>query len=231
MIIFEHADFIVVNKPAPLLVHRHSRFPKEYPLLQQIRDKLGHYVWPIHRLDRQTSGCVIMARRQELVFPLSRALQNGSKFYLALVRGRLTQEGAIEVNTAIKKSKSKYQEAHSTVWSLGHNEAPRCSLVQAQAHTGRHHQIRRHLRDLNHPILHDGDHGDSRVNRWWREEYGLSRLALHAYRIDIEYSNTTHQFIAPFPQDLMKIVKQLSWWPAIQSSHSIFSAQWTQKES
>ena len=79
MIIHYTQDFVVVNKPAPLLVHRHPRFPDEYPLLQRVRDELGHYVWPVHRLDRPTSGCLLMACRQEKVAPLSQAMKEGRK--------------------------------------------------------------------------------------------------------------------------------------------------------
>lgn len=222
MILFEADDFVVVNKPAPLLVHTHPRFPKEYPLLQQVRDILGHYVWPIHRLDRQTSGCLIMAKRQEAVAPLSLALTQGSKQYWALVRGVLHKEAPIDITNPIKKNKSTYQEAHSTVWCLGHSLDPRCSIVRVQPHTGRHHQIRRHLRDIHHPILHDGDHGDSRVNRWWREQYGLSRLALHAGQIKLSYQNQDHCFTCPIADDLLEIFKRLPWWSSVQQLDSVF---------
>ncbi|MGC6507124.1 MAG: RluA family pseudouridine synthase [Myxococcota bacterium] len=216
MIVHKDRDFVVVSKPAPLLVHQHPRFPNEYPLLQRVRDELGHYVWPVHRLDRPTSGCLIMACNREAIASLSQALREGKKYYWALVRGILTEKGPIEVRTPIKKNKLQYQDAHSTVWSIGSNTEPRCSMVRVQIHTGRNHQVRRHLRDLNHPIIHDGDHGDSRINRWWRENLGLKRLALHSGQLEFQYQGQQYKFMSPFPHDLRIVLEKLPFWTQIK---------------
>ena len=205
-------DFVVVDKPAGVLVHAHNRFPKEYPILQRLRDQLGCYVWPVHRLDRQTSGCLLFARQKESVNSLAQALQSGCKTYWALVRGNFRQREEVWVDTPIKSERGNYKEARSRVLRISSCSQPRSSLMEVQPQTGRRHQVRRHLRDLNHPILHDGDHGDSRVNRMWKAEYGLNRLALHACRLQFSYKEKTFDCFSPLPKDLLEVLKQLPWW-------------------
>ena len=110
-----HHDFVVIDKPAGILVHAHKRFPKEYPILQRLRDQLGSYVWPVHRLDRQTSGCLVFARNKDAIEDLALSLQNGTKTYWAFVRGNFRHEGEMWVNTPIKSERGTYKEACSRV--------------------------------------------------------------------------------------------------------------------
>ncbi|MEZ4235584.1 MAG: pseudouridine synthase [Myxococcota bacterium] len=90
---------------------------------------------------------------------------------------------------------------------------PRCSLVLAMLLTGRTHQIRRHLRDLSHPVLGDARHGDTRVNRDWRAR-GLHRLALHCLSLDTEGPTGPIAARAPLPPELASVCAALPWWPA-----------------
>ena len=207
-----HPDFIVVDKPAGILVHAHSRFPKERPILQRLRDQIGSYVWPVHRLDRQTSGCLLFARQKEFIEPLAQALQNGSKKYWALVRGRFPHKEEVWVRTPIKTERGNYKEALSRVICISSGLDPRSSLMEVQPKTGRRHQVRRHLRDIHHPILHDGDHGDSRVNRMWKATYGLHRLALHAFHLEFTYKGKTIKCFSTLPKELLHVLTQLPWW-------------------
>ena len=215
-ILLETSDFLVVDKPAGILVHRHHRFPNERPMLQRVRDQIGCHVWPIHRLDRQTSGCLLMAKSKEHVPALSEALTLGQKYYWAVVRGYFTSLDPIVIETPIQISKDMFKDAKSIIHCIGRTKDPRCSLLRVQPMTGRNHQVRRHVRDLNHPILHDGDHGDSRINRWWRENKGLRRLALHAYKIQLTYNEVTHNVNSPFPDDLSQVFRHMPWWESAQ---------------
>ena len=206
-ILYQDQCIVIIDKPAGILVHSHPRFPNEIPLIQRLRDQIGQPVWPVHRLDRQTSGILIFALSPEFIEPMAEALRQGQKTYWAVVRGSFPHNESTTVDTPIKG-----KEALSIVRCLGRCEEPRCSLLEVLPRTGRNHQVRRHVRDLHHPILHDGDHGDSRVNRWWRENMGLKRLALHAGVLDIPYIDKQMRLHTPLPKDLRIVFEQVSWW-------------------
>ena len=207
-ILYQDQRIVIIDKPAGVLVHSHPRFPDEIPLVQRVRDQLGQPVWPVHRLDRQTSGLLIFALSPEIVEPMAEALRQGQKTYWAFVRGNFfPHDEPITVDTPIKG-----KEARSIVRCLARSTEPRCSLLEVLPKTGRNHQVRRHVRDLHHPILHDGDHGDSRVNRWWRENMGLSRLALHAGIVNIEYQGIILEIHSPLPEDLRTVFMNMPWW-------------------
>ena len=211
-VLVEGDGWVVVAKPPGVLVHSHPRFPMERPMLQRVRDHFGRRVWPVHRLDRQASGCLIFAFESGLVRPLSEALAKGKKSYLALVRGYFLPREPVVVETPIKDS-GKHYASRSVVQLISRCREPRCSLLRVHPETGRRHQVRRHVRDLDHPILHDGDHGDSRVNRWWREERGLKRLALHALSISFEDpEGDQHQINCPLFEDHLKVFQELPLW-------------------
>lgn len=206
-ILYSDDKIVIIDKPSGILVHSHPRFPDEIPLVQRVRDQIGQPVWPVHRLDRQTSGILIFALSPEFIEPMSEALRQGQKTYWAFVRGTFPHHESMTVDTPIKG-----KEALSIVRCLGRCAEPRCSLLEVLPRTGRNHQVRRHVRDLHHPILHDGDHGDSRVNRWWRENMGLKRLALHAGVIDIPYNDKQMRLHTPLPQNLRIVFEQVPWW-------------------
>ena len=206
-ILYQDQRIIIIDKPAGVLVHSHPRFPDEIPLVQRVRDQLGQPVWPVHRLDRQTSGILIFALSPEFVESMAETLRQGQKTYWAFVRGSFPHDEPITVDTPIKG-----KEALSVVRCLGRSTKPRCSLLEVLPKTGRNHQVRRHVRDLHHPILHDGDHGDSRVNRWWREDMGLKRLALHAGKLHLQYQDHTLAIHSPLPEDLRIVFESMPWW-------------------
>ena len=213
-ILYQDQRIVIIDKPAGVLVHSHPRFPNEIPLVQRLRYQLGQPVWPVHRLDRQTSGLIIFALSPEFVEPMAEALRQGQKTYWAFVRGSFPHEEPITVDTPIKG-----KEALSVVRCLERSIEPRCSLLEVLPKTGRNHQVRRHVRDLHHPILHDGDHGDSRVNRWWRENMGLKRLALHAGKLHLQYQEHTLAIHSPLPEDLRIVFENMPWWNNAVTNH------------
>ena len=142
-----------------------------------------------------------------------------------MVRGILKDKNPIIVTNPIKTDKQKniYKDAETHILCLGTHIDPRCSLVLAEPKTGRTHQIRRHLRDINHPIIHDGDHGDSRVNRFWRENRNMKRLGLHALDITFSYKNTHYSVSCPLFLDHHSVLQKLDFWESIQ--HTIPTLQ------
>ena len=209
---YAHQDFVVIDKPAGILVHANPRFPREYPLLQRLRNQLGQHVYPVHRLDRQTSGCLIFALTPESVSHLAQALKAGTKSYWAFVRGAFPSDDIVTIETPVKTKRGNYLPAKSTAQCIAKCTEPRSSLLCVKPTTGRRHQVRRHVRDLHHPILHDGDHGDSRVNRIWKKQFGLCRLALHCYSITLCYQEEEFSFFSPLHDDLARVFRQIPWW-------------------
>ena len=211
-ILYTHPSFVVVDKPAGVLVHSNPRFPREFPILQRLRNQLGQHVYPVHRLDRQTSGCLIFALKAEYVSELAESLKRGTKSYWAFVRGAFRSNDIVSIETPIKSHRGTYLPAKSKIQCIAKGTNPRSSLLRVEPMTGRRHQVRRHVRDLHHPILHDGDHGDSRVNRMWKKQFGLSRLALHCYSITLCYQEEVLSIFSPLHNDLSVIFQQIPWW-------------------
>ena len=207
--------WIVVAKPPGLLVHRNPRMRTEYAALQRVRDAVGKRVYPIHRIDRPASGCLLFATERTSAGPLHASLcaANSRKTYLAFVRGAFPHETEVLIETPMKDDNGFLKDAASRVRCIGRSHEPRCSLLVVEPLTGRYHQVRRHVRDLHHPVIHDGDHGDSRINRWWRENFGVTRLGLHAFRLSMTLPNGEPLLVTcPLFVDQAKIWRDLPWW-------------------
>ena len=211
-ILAQSADWVVISKPSGLAVHRSPELHDPTYLVQVARNQFGRYVWPVHRLDRATSGCLWLAFRPEVVGALGEALAAGQKRYLALVRGKCLSGAEVVITNPMKDSRGMMREATTQARCIGSSLEPRCSLVLASPQTGRFHQIRRHLRDIGHPVIGDGPHGDSRVNRLWREEHGMGRVALHCLSLSVVLPEGPLEAVAPIPDDLRRVWARLPWW-------------------
>jgi tRNA pseudouridine65 synthase len=205
-LLFVDAHVVVANKPSGLLVHRGWDDDDDVALFR-VRDALGQHVHPLHRLDRGTSGALVFARTRAAAAGLSRAFEEGrvQKHYLALVRGCPPDSGVID--HAIPKKKDGPRVPAVTRFSrIARSPVDRCSLVLAIPETGRLHQVRRHLRHIDHPLVGDVTHGSGVINRRYRSEYNLHRLALHAHFLAFAHPITGArvEVEAPMPDDLGK---------------------------
>jgi tRNA pseudouridine65 synthase len=201
-LLFVDDDVVVANKPSGLLVHRGWDNDDDVALFR-VRDAVGAYVHPLHRLDRGTSGALLFARSSEMASVLAGSFDKFEKQYLALVRGVPPESGTIDY--AIEKAKGGPRVPALTHFErVASSEVDRCSLVLAKPVTGRLHQIRRHLRHINHPLVGDVAHGSGAINRHYRATYDLHRLALHALSIAFDHPRTGEriQCVAPMPDDL-----------------------------
>ena len=195
--LFRDTRCVVVAKPSGLSVHRgwDASFDT---VLRRLRGDLGAPVHPVHRLDRGTSGALLLALDPEAASALGAAFREGhvDKEYVALARGPL--EGEVQVDRPIGGAPA------TTIFSAIALARDRYCLVRARPLTGRSHQIRLHLRHLRRPILGDTTYGDGRENRKLRDEVGLCRLALHATRIRFPHPATGEavEVVAPLPEDL-----------------------------
>jgi tRNA pseudouridine65 synthase len=210
-ILFVDAHVVVANKPSGLLVHRGWADDDDVAMFR-VRDALGQHVHPVHRLDRGTSGALVFARTREAAAALAQAFEAGrvEKRYLALVRGAPPESGVIDY--PIPRSEGGPRVPAVTRYRLvARSPVDRCSLVVAMPETGRLHQIRRHLRHIDHPLVGDVKHGSGEINRRYRAAYGLHRLALHAAAISFDHpaSSLRVHVEAPVPPDLASPLEAL----------------------
>jgi tRNA pseudouridine65 synthase len=203
-LLFVDSHVVVANKPSGLLVHRGWDDDDDVALFR-VRDALGQQVHPLHRLDRGTSGALVFARTREAAAALSRAFEEGrvQKHYIALVRGSPPDSGVID-HPIPRKEGGPRVPAVTRFRCIARSAVDRCSLVLAVPLTGRLHQVRRHLRHIDHPLVGDVTHGSGEINRRYRAEYNLHRLALHAYFLAFDHPITAGrvEVSAPIPDDL-----------------------------
>ena len=181
---------MAVYKPAGISVHRGDLSTETHVVMTILRDQLGRYVWPLHRLDRPTAGVLLFALSSEAASVANHLIRERlfHKSYLALARGWMEDEGEVdhplsEVRGELKKAAlTRYQTLARIELPIGLGEFDqvRYSLVRVFPFTGRYHQIRKHLRHLSHPLVGDTVHGDGRHNRLFRENFGWHRLGLLA---------------------------------------------------
>ena len=195
----------IANKPSGLLVHRGWDDDDDVAMFR-VRDALGGaHVHPLHRLDRGTSGALVFARTREAAAILAKAFEEGNvdKRYIALVRGAPPDSGTIDYPIQ-KKEDGPRVPAITHYRRIAQSTVDRCALVLAIPETGRLHQIRRHLRHIDHPLVGDVKHGSGQINRHYRARYDLHRLALHAHAIAFDHPMTGARISisASMPEDL-----------------------------
>ncbi|CAB1120606.1 unnamed protein product [Ectocarpus sp. CCAP 1310/34] len=195
-VLHQNEHFAVVSKPPGMHCHR-PEFGSRDPdfVMQKARDQLGRRVFLPHRLDRATSGCLLVGFSSHAAKVLHQTLAqpDSSKTYLAIVRGSgsaFVGKGWFTVDRPIKDEKKILREASTRFLFVrgGNDPDPRCCFVLAQPSTGRFHQIRRHLNGLSHPIVGDSVHGDCRFNRevaGHRNSAPAGRLMLHCLRLSL----------------------------------------------
>lgn len=235
-IIYEDEDLVVVNKPAGLLSIP-DRFHPDKPNTWQVTAKmLKTDLWVVHRLDKDTSGLLCLAKNEKAHQHLNEQFQKRTvkKTYLALVSGHLTKGEPLEVSQSIKEhptklgtmiavSKGKPALTHFKVLE----NFKRYTLVKAIPVSGRTHQIRVHLKSIGHPLMIDPIYGNEAAfylsaikgrkysqKKQTEEKPLMSRLTLHASTLDIIHPSTglPKYFEAPLPKDFKAVVNQLRKW-------------------
>ena len=201
-ILHRDAALVVVDKPAGLVVHR-GWADDEVALLGLVRDAVGAYVYPVHRLDRGASGVLVFALSPSGARALQEQWTAGTvrKRYLALVRG-VPPDAAVIDHPVPRSEDGPKVPAQTAIRTL--HRAGRYAVVAAAPHTGRLHQIRRHLKHISCPLIGDVRYGKGEHNRLFRERHDLHRLALHARSLRLEHPVTGEPllFAAPVPADL-----------------------------
>ncbi len=184
-IVHRDARCAVVDKPSGIATHR-GWSDDEDALLQQVRDALNLYVYPIHRLDRGASGLTLFALDKEAARAFTDAWMSGlaDKRYLAITRGHPPEHEVIDYPIP----RAPGEERVAAVTEIWRRETfGRYALVEAAPRTGRLHQIRRHLKHLSCPLIGDVKYGKGEHNRIFRTQHGLQRLALHCFSLRLPH--------------------------------------------
>ena len=233
-ILYRDEHLVAIDKPSGLLVHKTYLARKEtHFAMQMLRDQLGQYVYPVHRLDRPTSGVLLFALSSESARLMSEVFVGRQirKGYLAITRGYL--EGADILDYPLKEELDKVadkfadqdKEAQEAVthWQglattevdqpVGRYATSRYSLVAMAPQTGRKHQLRRHMAHLRHPIVGDTTHGDGAHNKFFRDHFDCRRLLLHAGQLQFPHPITSEavDIHAPLDETFAGVCEALGW--------------------
>ncbi len=225
-IIFEDEYLLCVHKPNNVLVHHafHSRnVAEEDSLLQLIKNELGIKVYPIHRLDRKTSGIILLAKETHFVSKFQELFTNNeiNKTYFGIVRGFSPETKTID--SPVKgRDANVHKEALTHLKTLEKvtlnipvkpYDSSRYSLVELSPKTGRMHQLRVHSNKISHPLIGDPKYGDKNHNLMFEENFGCTNMFLHAGKLDFKHPFTTEELTlkATFPKDWVTLFDEFSW--------------------
>lgn len=233
-ILYQDEYLVAINKPSGLLVHK-SMIDKDeiYFAMAMLRDQIGQWVYPVHRLDKPTSGVLLFALDSYTAKLLGEqfAAHTIAKSYLAVVRGYTDEGGLIDYALSVKfdkmtdKNAAQDKEPENAITeyktlahveldiALGRYEKTRYSLVQLFPKTGRKHQLRRHMKHISHHILGDTNYGRGEHNKLIREKFECNRLLLHSNSLSIKHPYTNEEMIfrAGFDAIFKNILKEFSW--------------------
>lgn len=233
-ILYQDEHLIAVNKPAGMLVHRSwlDRHETVF-VMQTLRDQIGQHVFTVHRLDKPTSGVLLLALSSDVARLLSQQFENNqmNKTYHAVVRGYVPQDGTLDyaLTEELDKIADKFADpdkapqpavTHYRVVTqvempvaVGRYDTARYSLMELKPETGRKHQLRRHMSHLRHPIIGDSAHGDLKQNRGMTQHFGCSGLMLHASHMQLPHPVTGEPLSiqARWDHRWQNVVTQFGW--------------------
>lgn len=217
-VLYHDDSVIAIYKPPGILVHRTALSTDRETVLQLLRAQIGQKLYPVHRLDRPTSGILLLALSSEAARHLALQFRNRTiqKTYHAVVRGWI--ENSIIDKPLLNDRGDEYMDAVTEFTSLeqfeiavamGLHETTRYSLVECKPKTGRMHQIRRHLKSDFHPIVGDTSYGDGKHNTLFREKFKCSRLMLNAVELAFNHPENEKEIKIALPEDLALQVSYL----------------------
>ncbi len=222
-ILYQDDNYIAIHKPLGLLVHRTRISEDKRFVLQMLRNQIGQWVYPVHRLDRPTSGVLIFGLNSDAARLLAQEFEQRQveKRYLAVVRG-YTEEGGVIDYQLQEETWTERQPAVTAYRKLAQVELPhpvgryqtaRYSLLEVRPQTGRMHQIRKHMKHIFHPIVGDTTHGDGKQNKLFLELFDVRRLLLVATELEFQHPYTSEKLtIKTVPEpELLDLFEKLGW--------------------
>ena len=234
-IIYQDQYLVAINKPSGLLVHKSMIDRHEvYFAMKMLRDQIGALIYPIHRLDKATSGVLLFALDSHTAKLMSEQFQMHTmiKTYIAVVRGYIEEEGLIDYALSVKLDKIADRDVNDTLkeaqeavtafkrlqqveipFAVGRYAQTRYSLVELKPQTGRKHQLRRHMKHLSHHILGDTKYGRGEHNKMIRAEFDCHRMLLHASSLEITHPYTLERLRlkAGIDETFKRLFKSFSW--------------------
>ena len=219
-IIYRDDNFIAINKPHGLIVHPTpiARDATESALFM-LKNQIGEYLYTAHRIDRKTSGVLVFTLTKESLKQIRDRFDHHlvHKRYVAIVRGHFPPDELV-LDYPLINENGVEQEALTTFRLLGQSEIPissgryessRYSIIECLPTTGRFHQIRKHLAHLRHPIIGDRPHGCNKQNRFFKAQWNMTNMLLHARQLSFEIGQETYRFEAAFSDVYVKIAEEL----------------------
>lgn len=222
-IVYQDESLIAINKPHGLLVHRSSIAgdAKEFAL-QLLRDQVGRHVSPVHRLDRKTGGLLLFAFNKEVEIAMHQQFMNGAvqKKYLAVLRGYSADRE--DIDYPLLKENGMLQDAFTSFTTLkraeldiafGKHPTSRYSLVEARPTTGRMHQLRRHFAHIFYPIIGDRKHGCNKQNKFFKEQWDMTTMLLHASELSFVHPVTgvPVHLHAEVQEEFTRVMQLMGW--------------------
>jgi len=237
-VIYQDDFLVAINKPSGLLVHRSpiDRHETRFAL-QLVRDQIGQRVYPVHRLDKPTSGVLLFALSSDIARDVSAQFAAGTvrKEYLAVVRGHCPEAGQIDhalkeewdrIADRDRRPDKAAQAATTHFRRLATVEIPfavdrypqsRYSLVALQPRTGRRHQLRRHMKHLGYPVIGDAKHGKGVHNRFFQSQYRCHRLLLACTGLQLQHPASAEVLClnARLDEPFTRVLQAFDWLQAV----------------
>ncbi|MDO3386466.1 pseudouridine synthase [Gilvimarinus sp. SDUM040013] len=234
-ILYRDEYLIAIQKPSGLLVHRSpiDKYETRFAI-QQLRDQIGQRVYPVHRLDKPTSGVLLFALDSATAKQVNEHWSTTEKTYLAVVRGYAPEHQMIDhalryeadsygdanlTHTTVQQAKTQVSRLASIELNVTIDRYPssRYSLVKCQPYTGRKHQIRRHLKRISHPIIGDAKHGKGKHNRYFANQLHTPRLLLAATQLKLKHPITRQTLCinAPLEGCFAELIQRFDWNEAV----------------
>ncbi len=205
-ILYEDESIVAINKPSGIMVHPTKITEDKQFIVPLLSAQIKEEVFAIHRIDRGTSGILLLGKNKTVVRELSNQFMERKvdKMYLAITRGFAPESEEVDYPIArephLPKRKAithiKTIHTQELPFAIGPYQQSRYSVVKAFPETGRRHQIRRHLSHLHYPVIGDRKHGDNKHNKYWQENIDIHRMLLHAREL---------AFMHPVSKELMRL--------------------------
>ena len=223
IILFQDAQYIAIHKPPGIHVHPTYLSRGEESCMKILRDQIGQWVYPVHRLDRAASGILLFGLSSEAAGKMIElfAERKVKKRYLAVARGYLPEEEIIdyplreEPHKEAAEAITQYRRLATVElpFPLGKFPTTRYSLTEVFPHSGRKNQIRKHFTHISHPIIGDVRYGDGKHNRLFREKFAIHRLLLLAVSLSLihPYSGEPLTLRADLPEEVKVLFQKLNW--------------------
>ena len=225
-ILYQDDALLAVNKPAGLPVHRSKMIgPADAFLIDVLREQVGGELFLAHRLDRATSGVLLVARSARVAAALGEQFMGREvhKRYLAVVRGWPDPaEGVVDYALPGSRETGPRRDARTAYRCVATVEVPiplgrypqqRYALVLAEPESGRFRQIRKHMAHIHHPVIGDCQHGRGDHNRLYKQHFGCHRMLLHAWQLRLVHplDGTPLALTAGLDAPFASLLARLGW--------------------